>query len=275
MTSIVRGIDLILKLSFILLLSIPSGSLFAQKEGVAYDFSCLETNAISTGVSFFGDLERSMLSTFGVEVSLEEEIAAGKEVFKAIEKTGNIISHPKESDLRKILKELTSGLKEPRGFKYSIHVMDTTELNAFTIGGYIFITTEMLDFCQSDDELACIIGHEISHNELGHINEQLKRIKTAEVTFGSTMGSWAAQTGQIMILSFNQKNEAHCDALGVDLADLADYNGCAASELWQRMSDLDGEKPFAGIFFRSHPYSSDRKTCVLEHLKRNYEHTCE
>ena len=33
----------------------------------------------------------------------------------------------------------------------------------------------MYSFCKTNDELACVIGHEINHNELGHIKEHLQK----------------------------------------------------------------------------------------------------
>lgn len=43
------------------------------------------------------------------------------------------------------------------------------EINAFAApGGYIFVTTGMLNFLRNEDELAVILGHEIGHVEKGH-----------------------------------------------------------------------------------------------------------
>jgi Zn-dependent protease with chaperone function len=61
--------------------------------------------------------------------------------------------------------------------------MDMDELNAFTCGGKIFVTRKLYHFCLSDSELAAIIGHEIAHNELKHINDNISRNKTAN-SFG-------------------------------------------------------------------------------------------
>jgi hypothetical protein len=42
------------------------------------------------------------------------------------------------------------------------------QVNAFASGSYVIMTTAMLDFLHSDDELAVVLGHELSHNILGH-----------------------------------------------------------------------------------------------------------
>lgn len=63
---------------------------------------------------------------------------------------------------------------------YFIGVLDTDEINAFaTPGGHILITRGMLKLVKSEDELAAVIAHEISHIQLEH---SMKAIKTNTVT---------------------------------------------------------------------------------------------
>ena len=172
------------------------------------------------------------------------------------------------------MNKVVSEISNPKGFNYKIYVLDTTELNAFTIGGRIFYTTEMLKFCKSDDEIAAVIGHEIGHNELGNINDQLKRIKSAQEVFGQETGQLIAGAGKIMTISFNQKNEAHCDMFGVDLSISAGYRGCDAALLWNRMHKKYESESSMPRFLMSHPYSSDREDCLKYHIKENYSTEC-
>ncbi|MFA5203477.1 MAG: M48 family metalloprotease [Lentisphaeria bacterium] len=52
---------------------------------------------------------------------------------------------------------------------YRFIVVDTPEINAFAApGGFIVVTTGMLRFLRSEDELAVILGHEVGHVELQH-----------------------------------------------------------------------------------------------------------
>jgi len=52
---------------------------------------------------------------------------------------------------------------------YTFIVLNSKEINAFAApGGIIMITTGMLKFVQSEDELAGILGHEIGHVEMHH-----------------------------------------------------------------------------------------------------------
>ncbi|HUN29359.1 MAG TPA: M48 family metalloprotease, partial [Alphaproteobacteria bacterium] len=55
---------------------------------------------------------------------------------------------------------------ERKDVPYNIKVIKDTEVNSFaTLGGYIYIDEGLIDFVQSDDEFAGVIGHETGHIE--------------------------------------------------------------------------------------------------------------
>ena len=63
---------------------------------------------------------------------------------------------------------------------YSVGVLDSKQINAFaTPGGHILITRGMLKSVNSEDELAAVISHELSHIQLEH---SIKAIKKNERT---------------------------------------------------------------------------------------------
>jgi len=162
------------------------------------------------------------------------------------------------------LSNLVEQLKNPRGFNYQIYFIESEEWNAFTCGGKIFVTTTIYDYTQTSDEMACIVAHEIYHNELYHINEMLKKSSVP----GSGVYSQITR-------SFGQKKETYCDLNGIDLAVAAGYEGCAAHELWRRMSEEQNENgSVMEKFFNSHPYSKNRKECTKSHMEVNYNKTC-
>ena len=60
-----------------------------------------------------------------------------------------------------------------RGFDYQFYVVDMIEPNAFALpGGYIFISRGLLALANNEDELACVIGHEITHAARRHAAAQ-------------------------------------------------------------------------------------------------------
>lgn len=248
-----------------------------KNDPIQYDISCLvqETEGGSL-IKTIGDAKKDVLGTQDVTITIEEEEEIGQEVKKEIEGDYEYSNDPSYTQrIKKIYDNLINELPNPR-FDYEIHVVESEIVNAFTAGGQIFIFTGIIDFAESDDELACIIGHEIYHNELGHITEKLKELKIARNWLGEGWGDLAYYVSSLLSTSFNQENEVYCDLYGLDLAVSAGYNGCAGIEFWTRMSENEGEsgKNIFDKFSRSHPYSDERVSCNRTHIDNNYYHSC-
>ena len=269
------NLTLLLSLSFIILNAQSSKE--KQKIIKEYDFSCLSSdNDVGSNdvITILGDITREMQNDFlsNIEVTVEEEMEFGNiELERMKEEYRFEDSGDEHAKLQKILSILTSKLAEPRGFRYQIHYIDDNIENVFTIGGRIFFFRGMYEKCRSDSEIAAIIGHEISHNELGHLTLKIKKIKSA-MQLGM-FGSIALAIESVMTVSFNQKQESHADMFGVDLTYPTNYKSCAAVSFWNRMGEEEHENQVEN-FFRSHPYSSARMRCISNHLETHYNLHC-
>ena len=239
---------------------------------ITYDFSCLDDDkdlGTTEVIDVLERVDREVTNTLGGEVTVEDEERVGNQLLNDCRNEYQFIeSGIKIENLRAILKRLVDEIQEPKGFHYQIFLIESDELNAFTAGAKIFVTTKMYSFCKTNDELACVIGHEINHNELGHIKEQLQKeqLITAE----------GAALAQLATISFGQKKETHCDMTGIDLAIAAGYNGCVNIELWKRMQKEFDEGEFNALdnLLRSHPYSEKRAKCSQQHILNNYGFDC-
>jgi predicted Zn-dependent protease len=220
-------------------------------------------------INVLESVDREVTNTFGGDVTVKEEEEVGDQLlldcrnqYRFIEKGQKI------ENLQVIMKYLTDQIKAPKGFHYKIYLIESEELNAFTAGAKIFVTTKMYNFCKTNDELACVIGHEINHNELGHIKEHLQKERLIPAE-GEALAEMAT-------ISFGQKKETHCDMTGIDLAIAAGYNGCVNIDLWKRMQKEFDEGQFDALdnLMRSHPYSEKRAICTREHILKNYGFDC-
>lgn len=77
---------------------------------------------------------------------------------------------PRATYVRTLANALSGASNNPMPYRGLMVILcDSPEVNAFAIpGGYLLVTTGMLDFLKDEDELAAIIGHEIGHLELQH-----------------------------------------------------------------------------------------------------------
>ena len=53
---------------------------------------------------------------------------------------------------------------------YYVKIIKANDVNSFaTLGGFVYIYEGLIDFVQSDDELASVMGHETGHIERRHV----------------------------------------------------------------------------------------------------------
>lgn len=132
-----------------------------------------------------------------------------------------------------------------------IRLARSAQTNAFASGRYVALTTAVLDFTQSDDEVAVIIGHELAHNVLGHPD----RLDEQGVPHG-LLRSFGANAAKV------RATEEEADRLGISLVWAAGFDTSAAIPFWQRYyARFDGPQ-----IFRTHPTLKARERIISETL---------
>ena len=67
-------------------------------------------------------------------------------------------------------------------FNYEFRVIDADDVNAFSVmGGYIYVYKGMINYCESDDELAGVMAHEVihaAHHHLVHLVDEQTKFNT-------------------------------------------------------------------------------------------------
>src|SRR5260370_42098150 len=127
--------------------------------------------------------------------------------------------------------------RQRKGIPYQFLVIDEAVQNAFALpGGRVFIYRGMLEFLNSEAELAAILGHEISHVDLRHCVERYQYQYKLKA-----LGSMLEFAHRLMIVGFTQDQESDADSQGEQLAIEAGYDPDAAAVLFERMKTHFGE----------------------------------
>jgi predicted Zn-dependent protease len=154
----------------------------------------------------------------------------------------------------------------------------SNELNAWTNGRNISITSSMLRFATSDEELALVIGHEMAHNIMGHIQAQRTNAAMGSI-FGAlfdivaatqgvnTNGDFTRAGGEIGAMQFSQEFELEADYVGLYLMARSGIPMDGALEFWRRMA---AEDPDMIQFASSHP-TAPRRFVGLESALQEIE----
>ena len=264
---------------FTLLFIIFSYVLYGQnsENEISYDYSCLgdDDDFGSTDlIGLFKNINDEFIDATASEISMEEELDFAKESHEEIKSKVTFIEDSRLDNLRTILRNLVRKISNPVGYNYTVYLIDDETINAYTTGsGFIYFYKGMLDFVKNDDEIAAILSHEIYHNELGHMKDFLRIKKTNNNYFGE-IGDLFTNIHAGMTITFGQKDETECDLYGIDLCKKARYEICSTSELWDRMSEDEGEFNALENLFKTHPYSKKRESCARYHIKNNYHIEC-
>jgi hypothetical protein len=150
---------------------------------------------------------------------------------------------------------LTLELSPVPGCPARVRLARSDQMNAFANRGYAIVTTALLGFIRSDDELAVVLGHEIAHTILKH-PEQLEAEGVPGRGFLRAFGKNGSRV---------RATEIAADRLGLRLAWAAGYDAAAALPYWRRYYAAFDSLP---RLFRTHPGLRERERLALETLEQ-------
>ena len=104
---------------------------------------------------------------------------------------------------------------------YNLRLSQSSAINAFADGNNITVTAGMMEFTQSDSELALIVGHELAHNTMGHIP---KSIINYVLSLGGTR--------------YTRPFESEADYVGLYYLARAGYSPEGVEKFWQRLATV-------------------------------------
>ena len=143
----------------------------------------------------------------------------------------------------------------PRGFDYRFRIVDQWSPNAFALpGGVIFVSRGLLALVNSEDELACVLGHEITHAAARHqAAAQQTEMRLGPFSLGFARAAYMA--------AYQRDEERAADEGGQHLAAAAGYDPRAMAEFLKRLGGEErlmlGAQRIPG-FFDTHPGTAER-----------------
>ncbi len=154
---------------------------------------------------------------------------------------------------------------------YNIKILNESDVNAFsTMGGYVYVNEGLLDFVQSDDELAGVIGHETGHIERRHaVTLQTKaNILSLLLGIASLFSPFIYNFGNLLqagaIAKMSRLDELQADRYGLLLMSRAGYDPEAMLSMQQHLMALDADhNDIVSKYFQDHPGGAQRVAHLL------------
>ncbi len=156
-----------------------------------------------------------------------------------------------------------------RTWDYKFHVLDSPTVNAFALpGGNMFMFTGLYKILPTDDALAGVTGHEMTHVRLQHWAKANAKAQERQAGLGLLLGLFhAGQAAQTLAgladsaigSKFSRTEEDQADGGGLQNMVAAGYNPQGMIQLFQALEKVSGGGgSIGGDFLSDHPLTSDR-----------------
>lgn len=170
------------KMTKYLLIGTLAGSLFTGCKEIQIEQLDIPS-LVESGTKVFKSISRA-----SEEINPEQEYYIGRTVSVNIYDRYSPYNNKNAAlYLNKVGKLLSLNSDMPETFGgYHFAILDSNEVNAFAApGGFIYVTKGMIRLCDSEDALAAVLAHEISHVQLKHGIDSIKksRITSAVAVF--------------------------------------------------------------------------------------------
>lgn len=165
--------------------------------------------------------------------------------------------------------------------QWEVQIIGDDTANAFALpGGRIGVNKGMFKIATDQNQLAVVLGHELSHVVARHGAERVsdnmatQAAVAAGTIYAGTRGSDAGNAAALLglgaevgiMLPFSRTQESEADTLGQRYMAQAGFDPRAAVTLWEKMAAQGGSKPPA--FLSTHPSSGNRAQALNQQAQQ-------
>jgi predicted Zn-dependent protease len=185
---------------------------------------------------FYSDKKTSLIS-FEQEIALGELVAA--HIISAQYKEP-LTSKTIDSMMWAVSKRLQQQIPAT-AYDYTIVVLDDPQVNAFTIpGGNIYVFKGLISFCDSPEELAAVLAHEMGHVEKRHTVDRLVREFGLSILFSIMTGGDSVLLSDVyqtlISTGFSRSQEKEADQFALELLEDANISPKSIASFFRKLN---------------------------------------
>jgi predicted Zn-dependent protease len=191
----------------------------------------------------------------------QDDVRAGREGASEVTAQIGVLDDPVlKAYVDGIGRQLLRGVPN-RGFDFQFNVVDQMEPNAFALpGGFIFVSRGLLLLANNEDQLACVMGHEIGHVVRRHAARQQAIAASGPLSLPWVRAGQMAAYSRDMERQADEDGQLLCAAAGYDPRALGSF--LTTLEMAERLRSGTSRTPG---FFDTHPGSADRVAACAVH----------
>jgi len=215
----------------------------------------------------------SLPMTPALAMSTAKEVSIGQGQSDEVDRQSIIVTDP---FLTSWVTRIGANLAQYRArtdINYKFEIIDSNEINSFALpGGFIHVDMGLLNFANSDDEVAGVLGHEMGHVERRHV----LTLNTKGNILGILIGvlsilspivyALGGYGGDLLFNKFSREDELQADQYGLLLMSRAGYDPHAPVDVFERLAKMSANDPAesrADKAFADHPGPKDRVSHLL------------
>ncbi|MDD5129630.1 MAG: Maf family nucleotide pyrophosphatase [Candidatus Omnitrophica bacterium] len=208
--------------------------------------------------------------------STDKEVQMGRSINLRVEKELKLSADPLQQKRVEDIGKKISAVSDRKEIDYHFRVLEDDEVNAVSLpGGYVYVNSGLLDKVANDDELACILAHEVGHIVARHSIKKLQamqsysilRVLVAVAPGASDVGNAADAAFTEFLLGYGREDELLADQLGARYAKLAGYDPHGMVTFLIKLQDINRRMPLRErSYYKTHPYVPDRIRVVKQEL---------
>ena len=185
---------------------------------------------------FYSDKKTSLIS-FEQEIALGELVAA--HIISAQYKEP-LTSKTIDSMMWAVSKRLQQQIPAT-AYDYTIVVLDDPQVNAFTIpGGNIYVFKGLISFCDSPEQLAAVLAHEMGHVEKRHTVDRLVREFGLSILFSIMTGGDSVLLSDVyqtlISTGFSRSQEKEADQFALELLEDANISPKSIASFFRKLN---------------------------------------
>jgi predicted Zn-dependent protease len=185
---------------------------------------------------FYSDKKTSLIS-FEQEIALGELVAA--HIISAQYKE-TLTSKTIDSTMWAVSKRLQQQIPDT-AYDYTIVVLDDPQVNAFTIpGGNIYVFKGLISFCDSPEQLAAVLAHEMGHVEKRHTVDRLVREFGLSILFSIMTGGDSVLLSDVyqtlISTGFSRSQEKEADQFALELLEDANISPKSIASFFRKLN---------------------------------------
>ena len=191
-------------------------------------------------------------------ISTKQEISMGKDVAQQLEKKYGLVNDDALQARVNAIGQRLVAVSDRKDITYSFKVLNTDEINAVAVpGGFVYLYKGLVDMMPTDDELAGVMAHEVSHVVRRHSVKQMEKSMGTSLVMAILFGSKGVVLQQVameaLMAGYSRDDEREADQFGFQYSYAAGFNPYNLLITMNKLNDLDQSKKASYGIFSSHP----------------------